>query len=219
MEDRMTAEQQPSRPLRPAVAKPPAEESNAAEADPIEPLPAETVIAKASAAQTPGPAGESKKARVLSGVTGNALVAGVVSAIVAGLISLLVTRVQDDDAASQAAASQQAQAAEALQTAASSLYQSTINVYNFQRQCVSIRSTWQECGAEALQVYSSYNSVMTAFGAASSDLADKLAAQLAGQLESEASNTISAQSAADANTMWYDMVATYADLIGYCGGN
>ena len=149
--------------------------------------------------------------------TGNALVAGVVSAIVAGGISLITIHVQDKDSANQAAARQQVQAAQTLEADANSFYQYTTDIYNFQQECVGPHNTWRSCAADALQIYQNYTSVLTDFGAASSNIADRQAAQLANQLGSTSGGLIAAGSEADASKLWYELVTIYAQLTDRCG--
>jgi hypothetical protein len=165
----------------------------------------------------PGPTGEAKSRKKRWEWSGNALVAGVVSAIVAGGSSLLVTHVQENDSASQAAASQQVQAAQALEADANSLYGYTTDIYNFQRQCAGPHNTWQGCAAEAMQVYQNYNAVMTTFAAAGSNIADRTAAQLASQMAGASGGLITASSAADASKLWNEMVTVYTQLTERCG--
>ena len=153
----------------------------------------------------------------------NALVTGVVSAVVGCgiislLVSLLITRVQNENSASQAAIGQQVQAAGQLEAAANALYQGTTNAYNFQLLCTKGgHNTWEECAAQALQVYPSYNVAVATLNTDGSNIADRSAAELANQLGSESADTISARSSADATKLWYSMVTTYAALIGRCG--
>jgi hypothetical protein len=165
----------------------------------------------------PGPARGAESPKKRWDWTSNALIAGVVSAIVAGGISLVAIHVQDTNSASQAAASQQVQAAQVLEADANSFYQYTTDIYNFQQRCAGPHNTWRSCAAEALQIYQNYNSVLTAFGAASSNIADRTAGQLANQLGSTSGGLIAATSAADASKLWYEMVTAYAELTERCG--
>ena len=167
--------------------------------------------------KTPVPAkGNDKK----WGLTNNALVAGVVSAAVAGIISLvvslLVTHFQDQSAASQAHSAQQASAAEQLEAAAASVYSATQNVYNFQRECVSPNETWKLCGAQAPSL-TSYSAALTAFAPAVANVGDPQADQLANQFSTEATGTVGAADAAHGEQMWNNFLNTYVDLIARCG--
>lgn len=181
------------------------------------PIPQSPAVLVPPAVPPTGPAGQAKNPKKRWEWTGNALVAGVVSAIVAGGISLLVTHIQANDSASQAAASQQVQAAHALEADANSFYEYTTDIYNFQRQCAGPHNTWQGCAAEAMQVYQNYNSVMTTFAAAGSNISDRTAAQLASQMASAGGGLITARSEADASKLWYEMVTVYTQLTGRCG--
>jgi len=150
------------------------------------------------------------------GLTNNALVAGVVSAVVAGVISLLVTHFQDRSAESQAHSAQQASAAEQLEAAASSLYSATQNVYNFQRGCVSPNVTWKLCAAQAPYM-SSFSAAFTAFGPAVANEGDPQAGRLANQFSTEAAATVGAADAAHGEQSWNNFLNTYVDLIARCG--
>jgi hypothetical protein len=155
------------------------------------------------------------------GLTNNALVAGVVSAFVAGIISLvvslLVTHFQDQSAASQARSAQQALAAEQLEAAASNLYSTTQNVYNFQLKCVGTNETWTACASLAPDLRS-YSAALTTFAAIVANVGDPAAAELANQFSKESTgSTVAAPSAAKGERMWNALVTTYVDLIARCG--
>lgn len=161
--------------------------------------------------------GEAKGAKRRWEWSGNALIAGVVSAVVAGGISLLVTHVQDRDSASQASASQQVQAAQSLEADANSFYEYTTDIYNFQRQCAGPYNTWRGCAAEAVQVYPNYNAVMSNFVAASSNVTDQAAEKFANQMASESAGLIATQSESDASNLGNEMVTAFSQLIPRCG--
>jgi hypothetical protein len=169
-----------------------------------------------AAPQLPAPAGGEQKPGRLSKISNNAVVAAIVAGIISLVVSLVVTHIQNDNTNSQAANGQQVQSAQDLEAAATSLYQSTTDVYNYQLKCVP-GGTWQVCVAEALQIYPNYSSSVTAFGAASSNIVDRTASQLANQLGSEAGAMIQPQSLNDAHKLWYELVTTYTNLIGRCG--
>ena len=161
-------------------------------------------------------AGNTKKREL----TYNALVAGLVPAIVAGLtsllVSLLVTHFQDQDAASQARYGQQALAAGQLEAAATALYQGTTGVYNFQLRCIRTRQTWQDCAAQAPGL-TNFSAGTTTFDAASANIADQAAAELAGQFANVSAGTVAAPSAAQGKSLWSKMVTLYLELIKRCG--
>ena len=181
--------------------------------------------------KAPAHAGGKAKNREL---TYNALVAGVVSAVVAGLVSLMVSSLvrhsQDQTAARQAragqqalaaaqqalAARQQALAAGQLEAAATALYQGTTGVYNFQLRCIRTRETWQHCAAEAPGL-TNFSADTTTFDAASANVADQAAAELARQFANVSAGTVAALSAAQGKSLWSKMVALYLELIKRCG--
>jgi len=154
------------------------------------------------------------------GLTNNALVAGVVSAAVAGIISLvvslLVTHFQDQSAAGQARSTQQALAAEQLEATAGNLYSTTQNVYNFQLKCARTNETWKTCASVAPGITSN-SAALTTFGAAMANIGDPAAAELANQFSKESTGTIIGPSAAQGERMWNALVTTYVDLIARCG--
>jgi hypothetical protein len=151
----------------------------------------------------------------------NALVAAVVGAmagaIVAGIISLLVTHYQDQSTASQARSGQQAQAAEQLETAANTLYQSTTSIRIFQQRCSGTRTTWSQCRTEALEVYPGYSPDLTTFAADSANVADSTAGELATQFRAESVGVVTATSAAQSGQMWNELVTTFPELTARCG--
>lgn len=150
--------------------------------------------------------------------SGNAVIAGIVSAFVAGGISVLVTHIQDSDSARQATASQQVQAAQSLEADANSFYSYSMDIYNTERRlCASPNSTWRECASQALQMYQNYSPVMMTFAAAGSNVADSTAAQLANQVANAGTGLITASSAAGASKSWKDMVTVYLLLTERCG--
>ena len=167
--------------------------------------------------KAPAHAGAKAKNREL---TYNALVAGVVSAVVAGLVSLMVSSLvrhsQDQTAARQARAGQQALAAGQLEAAATALYQGTTGVYNFQLRCIRTRETWQHCAAEAPGL-TNFSADTTTFDAASANVADQAAAELARQFANVSAGTVAALSAAQGKSLWSKMVALYLELIKRCG--
>jgi hypothetical protein len=71
--------------------------------------------------------------------------------------------------------------------------------------------------ADAMQIYQTYNTAMTAFDAASGNVADRMAAQLATRLGSDSGDLIAASSVSDASEIWYDFVTAYTQLIERCG--
>lgn len=154
------------------------------------------------------------------GLTNNALVAGVVSAAVAGIISLvvslLVTHFQDQSAASQARSTQQALAAGQLEAAAGNLYSTTQNVYNFQLKCVGMYETWKVCASVAPGI-TNFSAAVTTFGPAMANIGDPAAAELANQFSKESTGTVTGPSAAQGKTMWNALVTTYVDLTARCG--
>jgi hypothetical protein len=154
--------------------------------------------------------------RLPGGLTGNALVSGVVSAIVAGVISFTVVHYQDQDAARQAQASQQVQEAEQVETAANSFYQATMSVYNFQLKCVSRNETSQQCEILA----PGDNDLATADNALDADMlniTDREAFQLAASLLSASAWLLSSVTAVNVRSEWKNVVVLYFQLIFRCG--
>ena len=77
-----------------------------------------------------------RKSRWNRALGNNALVASVVSAIVAGVISFFIAHWQDQDAARQAHAAQAADGASQVESAAQDFYDAAESLYTARRQCV-----------------------------------------------------------------------------------
>jgi hypothetical protein len=144
------------------------------------------------------------------------VVAGVISAIVAGTISFLISYQQNQDAAGQTRNAQQIQQAAQLETAAANLYQMTNNVFNFQLKCVGENLTWQQC-ANIAPDFDAWDVASNNFTADDYNTADQQAASLADGLTNEATATIGAKTREEAQKEWGKMLTVYVDLIFRCG--
>jgi len=118
------------------------------------------------------------KRRMPGGLTSNALVSGVVAAIVAGAISFGVAHYQDQDAASQALSAEQASAVVQLQAAANSFYLAANGVWNM---CIGI--TRGSCLHKVI-ADAAWQSATTELAADRTDISDPAAARLAARLSS-----------------------------------
>jgi hypothetical protein len=78
-----------------------------------------------------------RKSRLPGGLSGHALLTGVVCVVLAGIISFFVARWQSQDAASQAHAAQVADGASQVESAAESFYDTAEALYTARRQCAA----------------------------------------------------------------------------------
>jgi hypothetical protein len=155
------------------------------------------------------------------------LVAGVVSALVAGLISFLITQHHDQVAASAAQVAQKAQiaqqfagkqalAAGQLEKAANALYQATAAVYTYQVKCAGEGNTWPVCAALSPQL-AHFSATTATFDTDNFSLADPTATRLTAQFAHGSIGTVEASSADEAQQLWANTVSTYLALIKRCG--
>ena len=151
----------------------------------------------------------------LEGWTQNALISGVVSAIVAGLIAYFIGHAQSQDAARQAQSAHQTQEAGQLENVASVLYQVSTNIYNFQLKCAGANLSWRQC-ASISPDFNSYSAATTAFGPASFNVTDQKASSLATSFDSAVSKVINAGSVSAAKSDWLTMLNLYTDLEARC---
>jgi len=150
-------------------------------------------------------------------MSNNSVVAAVVAGVISLVVSLVVSHYQNANAGSQAAADQQVQSALELEAAATSLFQSATDLYNYEVNCYVAGDIWQVCTTKGVQAYPNYTSPLGTFAAAGSNIADRTAAQLANQFEGEAVDIMKPQSVTDADRSWNDLLATYDNLITRCG--
>lgn len=156
-----------------------------------------------------------RRRRLPGGLTGNALVSGVVSAVVAGAISFGVAHQQSQDSARQAVAGQQASAAAQLEAAATTFYRDAQNLY------VS-RSSCDGKGAPTCMVtppsLTTYFSDQAAFNADQLNVSDSKASALARQLSGYVQETLSSVGDPQkSSTFDNDMGNSYYELVTRCG--
>jgi type II secretory pathway pseudopilin PulG len=152
-----------------------------------------------------------KKRGLLGGLTGNALISGIISAVVAGVISLIVANYQDQAAARQVASGQQATAVVQLEAAANTFYQGTVTLLN---SCYKKPAL---CPNEAY--LSPWNTYQATFNASRSNVSDPQAGRLAGQLDDDAATAIEYAGFDESTALsWFNkMAVTYQQLIARCG--
>lgn len=157
----------------------------------------------------------------------SALVAGVVCALVAGLVSFLLTQHHYQAAASHVRVAQkaqiarqfagkQAQAAGQLEKAANALYQATADVYAYQVKCASEGNTWPVCAALSPQL-AGFSATTATFDTDNFSLADPAATGLTAQFARMSIGTVEASSAVEAQPLWTKTVSAYLALIKRCG--
>lgn len=137
----------------------------------------------------------------------NALVAGLVSAIVAGAISLLAVRFQDQDTTAQERSAAQVAAITQLETAATNFDQATL-------------SLWESCDTHPENCSgppTSYFATETIFDADRANVTDPAADNLAAEMENDANNAITLRAMTRSSFDLTEMVTAFQQLIARCG--
>lgn len=169
---------------------------------------------------------QTSRRKLVGKLSSNAVIAALVGALAAGIAGYLIANHQDQDAASQARASQQAQtadqraarqaqAATQLRTEAEALYASATAVYSFQRGCAKGKATWQDCASIAPS-RSEYVRDANAFISDIYSITDQPAINLATQFSSEAADAIIAETPAAGKGHWSAMLNAYLELLARC---
>ncbi len=165
----------------------------------------------------PGP--EVKRKRQLpGGLTGNALVSGVVAAIVAGVISFWVAHYQDQDAARQARAAQQAAAATQLEASATTYYNDTFAIYDH-GFCRGLNKNMPICltAAPSMTIYFADEAT---FDADRLNVSDAKVSALALQMTAYSNGAtlpVTAATATLAGHNFVEMKTAYQQLVSLCG--
>jgi hypothetical protein len=137
----------------------------------------------------------------------NALVAGVISAIVAGVITLLITHYQDRDAATQTRSAEQTTAVLQLEVAATTLDRATMNLLG-------------NCSTDpglCADPPSSYFADQETFDTERANVADPAAGNLSLQLENYADDAITLNGMSGDGVNVTGMITAYQQLITRCG--
>jgi hypothetical protein len=146
--------------------------------------------------------------RLPGGITGNALITGVVSAIIAGVISFYVAHWQSQDVARQAIASQQVLEVIQLKTDAETFDQSALGAYASGWQCAhKVASACKQ--AEASVPYITTGSPVASSDAALRTDAANLVDQVTGALAEDGSQ--------QGSTAWAKAGTAYGHLLIRCG--
>jgi hypothetical protein len=146
-----------------------------------------------------------RRGRWRRALSNNALVAGVVSAVVAGVITVLITHYQDQDSATQQHDAGQAAAIIQLETAA----------IDFDRATITLFASCSPHPDVCPEPPSSYYSTETMFDVDRANVADPTADRLAVQMENYANDGIVMESTTGSSAI-YSMVTTYQHLIARC---
>jgi hypothetical protein len=144
--------------------------------------------------------------RRAGGLTSNALVTGIVAAIVAGVISFAIAHYQDEDATRQAMSAQRASAALQLETAATGFYQVTFDLWP---SCEKNPGVCLENNAYAAAEFT--------FNAARNNISDAQASALARQLANSSTNALIMAGSRSSSTYLNQVGETYGELIARCG--
>ena len=144
--------------------------------------------------------------RRTGGLTSNALVSGVVAAIVAGGLSFAIAHYQDQDAAEQAMSAQRASAALQLETAATGFYQATLDL-------------WPSCEKNPTECLNNnaYIGAEITFNAARTNVSDRRASALALQLADSSTAVLATAEPTSFSTNLNQVGVTYGELIARCG--
>lgn len=144
----------------------------------------------------------------------------IVAAVIAGIISLVVTLMtnyfQAQEAASQAHSSHQLQAMQNLQNVATVQFNTAMAIYRFQSNCAGHFNTWVSCASQAPQM-STFGSLNAAFATAASNVADQSSQQLAAQFDYSCTHMFDAPSAAEGNVRMTQVVDAYLKLNAHLG--
>jgi hypothetical protein len=149
-------------------------------------------------------------------IAGNALVTGIICAILAGVISFYVARWQSQDAAKQAVASQQAQELVRVETDATTLYQVAYGVYVSRRECVA--GIASACNQTDNNLASSpLLSAEFALGADVTNISDAAARLDEENLQRSMSDALSSAGTSQGYAAWLNMGTAYDRLLTRCG--
>jgi hypothetical protein len=163
----------------------------------------------------PGPQVKQKR-KLPGGLTGNALLTGIVCAIVAGVISYYVAHWQAQDAARQAIASQQAQQVIQLETDARTFIQLADRTYLIRGQCLNLITP--ACKqAQTTIINNPFRGPELALGADAANVSDAAAKNDAYNLEVYAVNALSEVGTNQGSTAFQDMGNAYSALLTRCG--
>jgi hypothetical protein len=144
--------------------------------------------------------------RRTGGLASNALVSGVVAAIVGGGIAFAIAHYQDQDAANQTMSAQRASAAIQLETAANGFYQVTFDL-------------WPSCekNPSGCLENNAYMAAEITFNAARRNISDPSASALAQQLAYSSMNALTTAESRSASAYLNQVGETYGELIVRCG--
>lgn len=153
-------------------------------------------------------------------LTNNALVAGIVSAIVAGAISFLVVHYQNQDAAAQQRGAEQVAATVQFENSAAALFETATTVFETRRACLN--GVTQVClsGQQDPLIAASTTTLESdddAFYADLANITDPEAIRLAQQLDYLIHNALAEVGTAQGGIFYHDMESAYGELIARCG--
>jgi hypothetical protein len=157
-----------------------------------------------------------KKKRKRDLLTNNAVVAGIVSAIVAGTISFLVAYYQSHDAAKQAVVGQQAQVASQMETAAAAFYDTIMNDYNFWINCHTGDNLWPPACPQP-PGFNDITAERAKLAAAEFNTSDQNSIVLAVNFESTGFQILNADSRQAAQKQISSFSVEYENLLTRCG--
>jgi hypothetical protein len=163
----------------------------------------------------PGPQVKPKR-KFPGGLTGNALLTGIVCAIVAGVISYYVAHWQAQDAARQAIASQQTQQVIQLESDARTFIQLADRTYLIRGQCLYLITP--ACKQSQTTIIDNpFRGPELALGADAANVSDAAAKNDAYNLEYYALQALPEVGSGQGYTDWVKMGNAYSALLTRCG--
>ena len=158
--------------------------------------------------------------RLPGGITGNALITGVVSAIIAGVISFYVAHWQSQDVARQAIASQQVLEVIQLKTDAETFDQSALGAYASGWQCahkVASACKQAEASVPYITTGSPVASSQDALLADMNDISDAVLRTDAANLVDQVTGALAEDGSQQGSTAWAKAGTAYGHLLIRCG--
>jgi hypothetical protein len=144
----------------------------------------------------------------------------IVAAIIAGLVSLGITLINDQvesqNFANQSHSEYQIQAMQSLQNSATIQFNNALAIYHFQTACVGHLNTWRSCAGEAPQFNAFFDGI-SVFDTAANNVADHEAQQLALLFDTLCTQMFGSASADHGSELMNQVIDTYLNLNKHLG--
>jgi ethanolamine ammonia-lyase small subunit len=155
--------------------------------------------------------------RLPGGLTGNALFTGVISAIVAGVISFYVAHWQSQDAVRQAIASEQVQEVTQLEADARTFDQDAYSAYLSGWQCAHKITSACKTAEASTVVGSPLISAQDALTADMNNISDSAVRTDAANLLDQVTGALAEEGSENGTAAWWAAGRAYAHLLIRCG--